>query len=246
MLIVANWKAYVSDLKKARALARAAERASDTDRRIVLAPTAPLFSYLRDRTKAPVTFALQDISDTEAGAATGEITAHIAQSLGAVYVIIGHSERRARGESDAIVVRKAQAALATGLMPILCIGEQMRDPDAEYLSAVRSQLDAVLAILTPEQRTRLVIAYEPVWAIGKSAQDAMKPSDLLEMVRYLRKCLEAYMASTDAAQIPVLYGGSVDPTNVQALVEGTGVQGLLVGRASTEPTVFSALIRALK
>lgn len=246
MIVVANWKAYVADLKAARALTRAAERLTDKHRQVVVAPPAPLLAYLRDHTHKRVAFSLQDVSDATGGAATGETTGTIAQAAGATYTILGHSERRARGEDDAAIARKAQAALSAGLRPILCIGERERDAEADYLNAVREQLGAVLSVLTPEQRAQLIIAYEPVWAIGQASQDAIAPADLTEMVRYIRKAMEGYLSPEDAQQVPVLYGGSVDPTNVAALAAGTGIQGFLVGRASTDPKTFTALVRAIR
>jgi triosephosphate isomerase (TIM) len=246
MIIAANWKAYVADLSTAKALARSAEKVSDADHRIILAPPAPMLGYLRDHTHARVMFAAQDISDSSGGAATGETTAPAAHASGASYAIIGHSERRAMGEDDARIARKVQLALGAGIMPILCVGERERDAEAEYLGVVRSQVAAVLEAIQPEERLRIIVAYEPVWAIGKSSQDAIVPGDLLEMVRYIRKTLETYLAPAEAKQIPILYGGSVEPANIRALADGTDIQGFLVGRASTEPKTFSALVRAIR
>lgn len=246
MLIVANWKAYVADLKAARALLRAGERVAGDGHDIVLAPPAPMLAYLCDYGHKSVSFSLQDVSEVSGGAATGEVTAPIAQASGAAYTIAGHSERRAQGEDDALIARKVQAALAAGLTSILCIGERERDAEAEYLGFIRSQIDAVFSVLQPQERAHMVLAYEPVWAIGKSGQEAIAPADLFEMTRYIRKALEAHMSSTEAAQIRILYGGSVEAGNIAALAQDTGIQGFLVGRASTDVKTFSALVRAIR
>lgn len=246
MLIVGNWKAYVEDLKTARAVAAAAERAADKTRTIVLAPPAPLLAYLRDHTAKKVKFGVQDLSELPGGAVTGETTAALAAAAGAAYAIVGHSERRARGETDELVGRKAAAALAAGLIPIVCIGERERDPDARYLQGLRAQIDAVLGVLSPDQRARVVFAYEPLWAIGKAASQAANPDDLREMVLYFRKVFERALPQAGAQQVSILYGGAVNATNAAALVADTGIAGFLVGRASADPKQFAALLRALR
>jgi triosephosphate isomerase (TIM) len=179
MLIVANWKAYVETTEKAKRLYAAGKRlAAAGQHDIVLAPSAPYLGLLAYGNRSRVEFAAQDITSTLGGAATGEISAAAVAGLGASYVIVGHSERRAMGETDAIVLEKTQHALANGLIPILCIGERERDSEATYLSFLRSQLAAIFEPLSQKERTQMVVAYEPLWAIGKTAQDAITSPDL--------------------------------------------------------------------
>jgi triosephosphate isomerase len=182
MLIVANWKAYVQSSEKAKKLFAGAKRITKPDIKIVLAPPAPYLGMFAPGNRSKVSIASQDLSLSTGGAATGEITAALLSDLGVTYSIIGHSERRAMGETDASVSEKVQHALANKIIPIVCVGESDRDADAKYLTALRAQLHAVFDPLAPKQRAQVVIAYEPIWAIGKPANEAITPDDLTEMV----------------------------------------------------------------
>lgn len=179
------------------------------------------------------------------GAETGEVTAGLLKDLGVSYVIVGHSERRARGESNEIVTEKARHVLAHGMTPILCIGEADRDQDAQYLKHVRRQLSDVMAALSPKERLSIVIAYEPIWAIGKSELEAITPNDLSEMILYIRKVLTDFMPGRANLKVRILYGGSVDSRNARSLATDTGIDGFLVGRASTDVAGFTALVKAV-
>ena len=245
MIIVSNWKAIVEDIKTARRLVEAAQKVTTTGKhKVILAPPFPFIAELA-RTKSKLFYAGQDLSVTDGGSQTGEVTGVMLKSSGASYVLIGHSERRARGETDRDVATKVKSALAAGLTPIVCVGERKRDADAQYLSFVRTQLQAVYGGLKKNEIARIMLAYEPVWAIGKSAASALSPGDLVEMVGYIRKIIAQYVPQKVANQTLILYGGSVDGSNVHALTEGTGVVGVLVGRASTDPKSFLALAKAL-
>jgi len=245
MLIVANWKAYVEDRAKAKRLASVAKTlARATGVRIVLAPPAPYLGMIAGRVSR-VAYAAQDISRTTQGAATGEATAAAFASAGATYALIGHSERRAAGDTDAIVGEKLVRALAHGLTPILCVGERERDSEGRYLASVREQIAAALSPLSPKERGVVIVAYEPLWAIGKASIEAIHPADLAEMTLYIRKVLAELLPGKSASRALVLYGGSVDPLNARALVAGSSVDGLLVGRASTDPRTFALLVKQL-
>ncbi|HET9641340.1 MAG TPA: triose-phosphate isomerase family protein [Candidatus Paceibacterota bacterium] len=246
MLILANWKAYVGDLKKARELVATAKRLRAAYKHeIVLAPPAPFIGLLAVPNRSKVAFAAQDISETTGGAATGEIPASAYRSAGATYAIIGHSERRAQGESDAAIAEKLTRALAHDLTPVLCVGERERDMEGRYLSFVREQITSALSKLLPKERSRVILAYEPVWAIGKTAADAISQSDLTEMVLYSRKVLAELLPGKSSLQSRVLYGGSVEPTNIRDLAGSSGVDGFLIGHASVDTLMFSKLVREL-
>lgn len=246
MLVVANWKAYVEKVEKAKKLFSTAKRlATSTKVSIVLAPPAPYLGLLAPKNRSKVAFAAQDVSKMLGGASTGEVSAQILVSTGVQYVIIGHSERRAMGETREVIAEKMRHSVAQGLMPILCIGEADRDADAHYLTLIREEITSALAPLTEKQRMTVVIAYEPIWAIGKSSVDAIHDTDLQEMVLYIRKVLSELLPGKASARVPVLYGGSVDPSNIRSLAGGSGVDGFLVGRASTDPDSFTGLIKAV-
>jgi triosephosphate isomerase (TIM) len=244
MLIVGNWKAYVDTRDKAKKLFATAKRLSISKRvKLIVAPPAPYIGMLAPGTRSKVGFAAQDISASTDGAATGETTGSILKNLGVSHVIIGHSERREQGESDALIVEKVKRALANGLTPILCVGERDRDPDSHYLFYLKDQIVSVLSKLSPKERLGIIIAYEPVWAIGKSAADAISGTELAEMVLYIKKVLQDLVPGKGNTKI--LYGGSVDPSNAREIAGGSRVDGFLVGRASTDSQTLSALVKAL-
>jgi triosephosphate isomerase len=247
MLIAANWKAYVEDLDKAKKLFAVAKRlAKEGGIQIVLAPPAPLLGALAVRNTSSVAFASQDVSATTGGATTGEVTAQTYAAAGATYTIIGHSERRAAGDTDATIAEKLAHALAHGLTPILCIGESERDADGRYLALVREQITRAIEPLTPKDRGRVVVAYEPLWAIGKTAQNAIGPNDLAEMALYIHKVMAELLPGKSSRRSLVLYGGSVEVSNVRELAASSRVDGFLIGRASVDPTSFASLIKQLR
>lgn len=246
MLIVANWKAYIEEFEKAKKLFAVSKKIARVSAcTIVLAPSAPLLGLLALKNKSAVAFAAQDVSVTTGGAQTGEITASASAKAGASYAIIGHSERRTTGDTDAVVAEKIRHALACNLIPILCIGERERDAEGRYLSFIREEITSALSGLTPKERTKVIIAYEPLWAIGKTAVSAIEPNDLVEMVLYIRKVLAELLAGKNSLHTVVLYGGSVEPGNVLDLARASRIDGFLIGRASVDESLFTALVKQI-
>lgn len=182
----------------------------------------------------------QDVSAHEQGAYTGEVAAGMVAEFGAAYALVGHSERRAyHGETDAAVAAKTQRALAAGLTPVVCVGETLEEREAGVTEqVVGTQLDAVLAVLSTDEAARIVVAYEPVWAIGtgKSAT-----SDQAQQVHaFLRARLEA----KGVAHVSLLYGGSVKADNAVELFGQADIDGGLIGGASLKSDDFLAICRA--
>lgn len=246
MLIVANWKAYVEDLKKAKKLLTTSKRLARTMKSlIVLAPPSPILGTLSMHNKSKVAFAAQDISQTTGGAKTGEATAGSYAAIGVTYAILGHSERRAFGDTEKIVAEKIAHALAHGITPILCVGELERDGEGRYLSYVREELTSAIGSLMPKERAKVIVAYEPLWAIGKTAAEAIQSTDLAEMVLYIRKVLAELLPGKSSRHALVLYGGSVEPGNIRELAATSNVDGFLVGHASVDPVEFSLLVKQL-
>lgn len=244
MLIVSNWKAYVESVDEAKKLYALALRLSKKGHDLVLAPASAhlaLFSPKKDA----VALGAQDVSLETAGAHTGEVTAGALKEVGVSYVIVGHSERRALGETDAVILEKIRRVLAEGMTPIVCIGESARDEQGAYLGVVRKMIESALAPLSPKERTQLVFAYEPVWAIGKSGAEAIQEEDLTEMVLYLRKVFSEFLPGKASDKVRVLYGGSVEASVIRSLAGGTGVDGFLIGHASAEPASYKALVEEL-
>jgi len=246
MLIIANWKAYVEDLARAKKLfvvSKTLSRLSGID--IVLAPPAPLLGALTAGNKSKVAFAAQDISATTGGAATGEATAPAFAAAGATYTIVGHSERRASGDTDTIIAEKLARAFAHNLTPVLCVGEHERDGEGRYLSFVREELTNALTPLSQKERAKIIVAYEPLWAIGKTSSFAIGSNDLAEMMLYIRKVLAELLPGKSSSHSLVLYGGSVEPDNIRMLAAGSSADGFLIGHASVDPVSFSLLVKQL-
>lgn len=246
MLIVANWKAYIEEFETAKKLFTTVKRlAGKTKNEIVLAPPAPFLGAFTVKNKSEVAFSAQDVSVTTGGAKTGEMTARAYATVGTTYAIVGHSERRAAGDTDAIVAEKLAHALAHELTPILCVGEHERDLTGQYLGFVREELTSAISAQAPKERARIIVAYEPLWAIGKTATAAIQPNDLAEMVLYIRKVLAELLPGKSSQRSLVLYGGSVEQSNIRDLARSTSVDGFLIGHASTDVQTFSQLVKEL-
>ena len=185
----------------------------------------------------------QDISVHSSGAFTGEVSGAMLADFGCAYVIVGHSERRTyHGESNDVVARKALSALASGLTPIVCVGESLAEREANRTTeVVGEQIDAVLAVLDAAQLGKIVIAYEPVWAIGtgKTATPEMA-QDVHSMLR--KRLIAKDPAAGDTVQI--LYGGSMRPDNAKELLAMRDIDGGLIGGASLKAADFLAIIKA--
>ena len=210
---------------------------------------APPFTLLQATAGAlknsPVKVGAQSVSQFLDEKRTGEVSAAMAKAAGATFALIGHSERRAMGESNEAVRAQLMRALEENLTIILCIGETERDPGGAYLSVITGQLSSALEKLPLFKPGRLAVAYEPVWAIGKSAQDAMKAPDLREMSIFIKKTLTQYMERTNALKVPILYGGAVEASNARELLDEGDVNGLLVGHASASLESFTEILKAV-
>jgi len=177
------------------------------------------------------------------GAVTGEITGHMLQAAGCKYVIIGHSERRQYfGETEADVLRKTQAAIEFGLTPVVCVGEKLEDREGGKTEAVlAAQFDGGLGPLTPEQFAKVVIAYEPVWAIGTGK--TATPQMAADAHKFIRGKVAEKFGAAQAGATRILYGGSVKPDNVKTLMAEEDIDGALVGGASLDPKSFTAIVK---
>lgn len=207
---------------------------------------APPFSYIALAPHAK-SFALgaQDIFWEKEGPYTGEVSALILKSLGVSYVIIGHSERRRMGETDDVIAKKVRRALDTKLTPILCIGEWHRDPDGVFFSVIRTQLERALALVKQSEAGRIVVAYEPVWAVG-TGHKAATPKDAAEAALFIKKTIAARFGFARAKSLRVLYGGSTSPDNAASFLAERDIGGLLVGRESLNPKSFISIIQCAR
>lgn len=193
----------------------------------------------------PVALGAQNCHGEVQGAFTGEISAPMLSEVGCDYVIIGHSERRhVFGEQDDVMAKKIRAVLTEGMTPVFCVGELFLERDkGETLSVLERQMGAVLPHVTAqEMSTRLVVAYEPVWAIGTGK--VASENDAQEACRYLRGLVAAAGGVEAGDQVRVLYGGSVKPENASGLARQADIDGFLVGGASLKPESFLGIARA--
>jgi len=215
---------------------------ADTD--VVICPpfTSLAVAVARCR-RSPVRVAAQNMHDADSGAYTGEISASMLTSLGVEAVILGHSERRALfAETDEALARKLVAALRAGLEPILCVGETEAEREEGLTEDVlRRQLEADLEQVEDSQLGSIVIAYEPVWAIGTGK--TASPEQASDAVAFVRSTV-AERSEEAAAQVRILYGGSVKPGNAEELLRLDEIDGALVGGASLEPADFLAICEA--
>lgn len=217
----------------------------DTAVDVVIAPVfTALFPVFQDLSGTPgLSLAGQDMFWEDAGAFTGEVSAAQLKDAGCSYVIVGHSERRQHfGERDEHVKRKVGAALNQGLCPIICIGETLAERErGDTEPVVLRQLDAVLSVLGDEHPP-IVIAYEPVWAIGTGR--TAQPGDAQAVHAAIRQRLASTLGPNTAAGTRLLYGGSVKPGNASALMAENDIDGALVGGASLQPDSFAAIVEA--
>ncbi|WP_455372215.1 triose-phosphate isomerase [Limibacillus halophilus] len=241
-LIAGNWKMnglLADGVELARDLSnRAAGETLGCDL-LVCPPATLLLSVGGVLSSGPVSLGGQDCHTAASGAHTGDISAAMLADIGCRYVIVGHSERRSdHGEDDALVRAKAQAALAAGLIPIVCVGESLEQREAgDALSVVAGQVRGSL----PESGA-VVIAYEPVWAIGTGR--SATPQDAAEVHAEIRRVLGEMRGEEEAARTLILYGGSVKPGNAAELLALEDIDGALVGGASLKAEDFWGIARA--
>jgi triosephosphate isomerase len=240
-LVVGNWKMNGALAANARLLGRLVAEWSDAEPRVlaVCVPAPYLAQAQATLAGSAVRWGAQDVSEHRAGAYTGDVAAGMVAEFGCRYAIVGHSERRQlHGESDTVVGAKARAALAAGLTPIACVGETLEQRERGDTSAVVGRQLAALIEALGGDTNGMVLAYEPVWAIGTGRTAA--PEDAQQVHAALRTRLTA----AGAADVTVLYGGSVKASNAAALFAMPDVDGALVGGASLDADEFLAIGRA--
>ncbi len=229
----------------ARALRRHSAAFAGVD--VALMPPFPLIPVVAEALRgSKLEVGAQTLSAYEDGAHTGEVSAEMLKALGASAVIVGHSERRAEGETNDDVREKLQRAARAGLKAVLCIGEKERDASGDYVGFLTEQLSSALAGFPKASAGKLLIAYEPLWAIGKTAADAMKPAELRETSILIRKVVADALGREALARVAVLYGGSVEPENAPALIAGGDVSGFLVGHSSADVEPFLSIVKACR
>jgi len=243
-LIAGNWKMHTT-AREAQRLASSVVKAANSvpDRDVMIAPPyTALAAVSATLAKTGVILGAQNVHWEEQGAFTGEISAPMLQELGCSMAIIGHSERRhVFGETDSMINKRVMGAMQFGLIPVLCIGETLEQREAgQTMQVLEAQVRAGLAAVTLTEGSRIVVAYEPVWAIGtgKTASE----SQAQEAHSFIRTLLADIYEKNIAAQVRILYGGSVKPENVDILMEQDDIDGALVGGAALKAEMFERII----
>ena len=245
-IIVANWKMNPQILQEAKRIFNEIDKVAN---RMLNVETiiCPPFVYLSDFSSknSVVKLGAQDLFWEDKGAYTGEISADMIKNLGVKYVLIGHSERRQDHpeETNEIINKKIIKALKNGLKIIFCIGERERDTKGCYFHFIKKEILEGLEGIDGKEADNIIIAYEPIWAIGAKAQRADRPDDTLKIVDFIREVLSSIFGKNLSRKTPVLYGGSVDADNAQDFLKNGGVQGLLVGRSSLDGKIFSKILK---
>jgi triosephosphate isomerase len=241
--IAANWKMHKTVAEAAEFVDALLPRIAATQSDVVICPSFLALSEVVERSRgSAVRVAAQNMHEEESGAFTGEVSAAMLVEMDVDAVVLGHSERREHFcETDEALTRKVPAALAAGLEPILCVGESEQARDADQTDAVlERQLQADLAQLDGGKLGGVVIAYEPIWAIGTGR--TATPEQAQEACAFIRDTLRTRGAPAD--EVRILYGGSVKPANAAELMAQPDIDGALVGGASLDPADFAAIVEA--
>ena len=241
---MANWKMNPPTYREARSLFDVTKKAAEGAKNVQLIVGPPVI-FLRELSRGyrgRISFCVQNGFPETQGAHTGEISLVQAKDARANFALVGHAERRALGESNDDTRAKVAGALKAELTPILCVGEQTRDGSGAHFPYLQEQLRVGLAAVPPSSLKKVIIAYEPVWAIG--ALKPMLPRDMHEMSIFIRKSIvDSY--GEGGMDIKILYGGSIDETTASLMLSEGDVRGLLVGRASTEAQHGANLLAAI-
>ena len=248
-VIAANWKMYKTHLESIQDVQKLSYLVDAGDAERVEVVICPPFTALRsvqtviESDRLPFALGAQNCHFEDKGAYTGEVSPAMLSALKCAFVIVGHSERRQHfGETDEVVAKKVRAVYANGMTPILCVGESLEERDAGRTEEmVTSQVRAGLLGLDAARAGSLVIAYEPIWAIGTGRN--AEPTDAGEVIRLIRETLASLYSKEVAAAVRVQYGGSVKAGNIRGFMAHPEIDGALVGGASLDPEEFALILK---
>lgn len=246
-LIIANWKMNPASEKEAEKLLIATSKKAKTLKglNLIVCPPFP-FIYLFKKNKiTKITLGAQNSHKELEGSYTGEVSVGMLAGLGVKSIILGHGERRKLGESDEFINQKIITLLKNKITPVFCIGENQRDGDGNYLSFIEDQIKKGLNGISKSQTKNIIIAYEPLWAIGKNAEREAAPEEFVEIKIFIKKIISDLYDTKSAQGIKIIYGGSINSNNAKSFLEA-GADGLLVGRDSINIKKFEALLDAIK
>lgn len=243
-LVIGNWKQHPDTVDEAIILAKKVATLSRKSLEEIAVSIAPPHAFLSDVHKAlgksSILVACQGVSSYERGAHTGEVSASMVQSVGVQQVIVGHSEQRLNGVTNEMVAGALQQVIKSNLIPVLCIGEFERDTQGDFYAHIETQLFTALQVIAKSKIQHVVVAYEPIWAIGTG--ETATAEIILEMKLYIQKVLITHFGRAIASKVRILYGGSVNEVVAKSLIEESEVHGFLVGGASLKPEEFVKII----
>ncbi|MBO7748219.1 triose-phosphate isomerase [Paenibacillus sp. MWE-103] len=246
-IIAGNWKMFKT-VSEATAFFADVKGKAEVDgvETVICAPFTTLPALVEAAKGTSIAIGAQNVHFEDNGAFTGEISGVMLKDLGVKYVIIGHSERRAYfAETDEIVNKKVQAAFKHGLTPIVCVGEKLEEREAEQTKTVcKVQTEAAFQGLSAAQAAEVVVAYEPIWAIGTGKSSTA--ADAEDVIAFIRGVIAGLYDAATANAVRIQYGGSVKPNNVSEYMGQSDIDGALVGGASLEPASFIQLVEGAK
>lgn len=246
-LIVANWKNTPDSYREAKKNFDLIKKTKINSKKIttVICPSVLHLPEIKKSYSGTVyNFGSQNVHFAEKKPRTGEISLDQLKDLGIQYCIVGHADRRALGEDNFIVAEKVAGLIDNNITPILCVGEIERDTQGEYLRFVEQQLIESLSKIKKSNLDKIVIAYEPVWAIG-TGKKSITTHEIHQMVIFIKKILTSKFDKKIAMNMAILYGGSVDPENAKDIMSNGEVRGLLIGRASANPHSFNEILKSI-
>ncbi len=246
-LIIANWKMNPASQKEAEKLLLSISKKSKTLKKIdiVVCPPFPFLFLFKKNKITKISLGAQNTHNELEGSFTGEISPKMLLDFGVKSVIVGHGERRSLGEDDIFINHKIITLIKNKISPILCIGEKTRDGDGNYLSFIEDQIKKDLNGFPKAQLQNIIIAYEPLWAIGKNAIREATPEEFVEIKIFIKKVISDLYDLKSAQNVRIIYGGSINAGNAKSFLE-VGADGLLVGRDSINSNKFEALLDAIK
>ena len=242
-IIVGNWKMNPETLKRAKDIyasyAKATKKLKKTDV-VVCPPYMYTHSLHALKGASRLSLGAQDTFFEEKGSYTGEVSTKMLKDAGVTHVIVGHSERRKMGETDELVNKKVHAVVGKGLTAVMCIGESDRDKGGKFYTFIQDEIVAGLKDVPTSKFNKIIIAYEPIWAIG--ASEAMDGARMYEMSIFIKKVITDAFGDEAAKKVRIIYGGSVDSDNIESIITEGRVDGVLPGRASLNPKEFGPMI----
>jgi len=246
-IIVANWKMNPQSQKEAEVLFKAFYTIVNNkkDTKVIVCPPFPYLIISQKFKSKKILLGAQNVSQKAEGSYTGEVSIRMLKDMKVNYIIVGHGEERALGETNEIINEKILNLLRLKIVPILCVGEREKDKEGFYLSFVQEQIKRCLSTVPKAQIKNIIIAYEPIWAIGKNAVREATKEEFMEMKIFIKKVISDIYDAKIAHSIPILYGGSVNPKNAKLFIKEGGADGLLVGRDSLNPKNFGAILKAI-